>query len=152
MTKLVRRDVHHELYKRVRALVAKSPGKRPKVYRDEHGDHFMINECACCITIRWYFPDEGAFGHIVSNTPYRNMDKDYEVANGITRSFFKEHRLRLPAPERPFNFPSKARAIQCLHLIHAALNYRRRVLREPLPEWAKEAAGAGWLPPKGWRP
>jgi len=152
--RLVRIDVNAELYQRVRGLAERHPDKAIVPYRDEFGDHFRIRICRCCMTIRWYSPNSKKgerWGSLVSNSPYRNLDRDMDVAVGVTRAFFKAHRLPLPTEERPFIFADKNTAAKCLQFIHAALHYRRHTLREPTPEWAKQASSAGWLPPKGWR-
>lgn len=99
--------------------------------------------------LAWYFKRDGDIGGHVGETdegesePEERDEWECWKASRIAKTF---------GPERDrngFYWPTKRGAAAALAAIKVAFTASEG---RPMPDWATTALGAGWKPPKGWKP
>ena len=128
----------------------KKEAERIPKYVDADGQWLDVLE-GRYVTIAWWLPDDDDFGLVIANDDsIDSSGQETAIAVRVCRSFVTSNELEMPLPEEDFTFPNVRVAKQCLRQINAELHYWKQ--NKPLPDWAKTALAAGWIPPKGWSP
>lgn len=132
----------------------KKSTERIPQYRDADGQYLALCDEKYVTTIAWWLPEEQEFGLVLANTAreeHTALDgEETTIAVDVCRKFFKDNKLDMPVLGRDFTFDARSSATKCLRLINAALYAWQQ--KKPWPDWATRAYGAGWQPPKGWKP
>jgi hypothetical protein len=127
-----------------------------KKYKDEYGMYLAIDDARDGYSIGWYDRNEGEFGMYlgdrgekITKPPFKDAsERESSISEQIASDFAKE-RDSVFICNGQYIFDKLKDAKECLAMINEALLSSSDI---PMPEWARKARLAGWMPPDGWTP